>query len=324
MTRRILVPLDDSELSEEVVSWADELAGTMDADVELVRVLERDAASEAVLGEVALTERLSASSTTASPPSTSSMQLAASEQEARLALSRVRSRFQRVRNIDLTVLHGDPASAVVRRAEEIDASVIAMATHGRTGLARTVLGSVAGEVLRRSSIPVLLVRRGLTMPAHSPERVLVPLDTSEVGAAALQAAQPLAQELRWRIILFHALDLPAPILQVQGAAIPLGLPPRDAPGEVVAYLEGLADDLKRDGIDVEIRLGAGPAAEATVLAAEETGAGMIAMSTHGRSGIARWVLGSVAEGVIARTHVPVLVLRPPRLPREPVAEGSDG
>ena len=324
MARRILVPLDGSELSEEVVPWADELGGTMDADVELVCVLERDAASEAVLGEVALTERLSPSATTASPPNTSSIQLAASEQEARLRLSGVRTRFQRVRNIELTVLHGDPASAVVRRVEEVDASVIAMATHGRTGLARTVLGSVGGEVLRRSSIPVLLVRHGLTMPAHSPERVLVPLDTSEVGAAALQAAQPLAQELRWRIILFHALDLPAPILQVQGAAIPLGLPPRDAPDEVLAYLEGLADDLERKGIDVEIRLGAGPAAEATALAAEETGAGMIAMSTHGRSGIARWVLGSVAEGVIARAHVPVLVLRPPRLPDEPVAEDTDG
>jgi nucleotide-binding universal stress UspA family protein len=322
MSRRILVPLDGSQLSEEVIPWVDQLAPAMDADVELVRVLERDGASDAVLGEVAFSRRLSASSTMADPPSVSSMQAEAREQEARLALTHVRSRFQRAQNIDLTVLDGDPAQVIVGQVGEVDASLIAMATHGRTGLARTVLGSVAGMVVRHSPVPVLVVRRGLTMPAHKPERVLVPLDTSDLGAAALEAVRPLAQELRWRIILFHALGLPAPMLPVQGAAIPLGLPPSHAPDEVMAYLEGLADNLTADGIDVDIRLGAGHAMEATVLAAEETGAGMIAMSTHGRSGVARWLLGSVAEGVIGRAHVPVLVLRPPRLSM-PAKENND-
>ena len=188
MSRRILVPLDGSRVSEEVVPWVDELAAAMDADVELVRILERDGASDAVLGEVAFSKRLSANSTTADPPSVSSMQAEASEEEARLALARTRSRFQRARSIDLTTLEGDPAQAIVRRVGEVDASLIAMATHGRTGIARTVLGSVAGRVVGHSPVPVLIVRRGLTMPAHRPERVLVPLDASDFGAAALQAA----------------------------------------------------------------------------------------------------------------------------------------
>ncbi len=88
MSRRILVPLDGSRVSEEVVPWVDELAAAMDADVELVRILERDGASDAVLGEVAFSKRLSANSTTADPPSVSSMQAEASEEEARLALAR--------------------------------------------------------------------------------------------------------------------------------------------------------------------------------------------------------------------------------------------
>ena len=79
------------------------------------------------------------------------------------------------------------------------------------------------------------------------KRVLVPLDTSDLGAAPLEAVRPLAQELRWRIILFHALDLPAQTLPVQGAAIPLGRPPSHATDEVIAYLEGLADNLTADG-----------------------------------------------------------------------------
>jgi nucleotide-binding universal stress UspA family protein len=322
MPRRILVPLDGSPLSEEVVPWVDELAAALDAEVELIRVLERDSASDAVAGEVAFNERLSAGSTT-TPPSVSSMQAEASEKDARLELARVRSRFQQTPSIDLNVLEGDPAQAIVQRVGAVDASLIAMATHGRTGIARTVLGSVAGRVVGHSPVPVLIVRSGLTMPAHRPERVLAALDTSDFGAAALQAVQPIAQELRWRIILFHALDLPAPTLPVQGAAIPLGLPPSHAPDAVMTYLEALANNVKADGLEVEIRLGAGHAADATVRGAEETGAGIIVMSTHGRSGVARWLLGSVAEDVIARAHIPVLVLRPPRLSHDSAEEGRN-
>jgi nucleotide-binding universal stress UspA family protein len=227
----------------------------------------------------------------------------------------VRSRFQRARDVDLVVLQGDPAQTIVHRADQDDALLIAMATHGRTGPARTALGSVAGDVIRRSTVPVLVVRHGLTMLAHRPERVLVALDTSNLGEAAVRAVQPLTQRMALSIVLFHALELPSPTLPVQGAAIPLGLPPSHAPDEVTAYLDGLAETLRSEGRRVEARLALGSPVESIVLAAEQTGAGLIAMSTHGRTGLPHWLLGSVAEGVIARAPVPVLVLRPREIGR---------
>lgn len=152
------------------------------------------------------------------------------------------------------------------------------------------------------------------MPAHAPHRVLAPLDMSDLGEAALWAITPLARELGWQIILFHATELPPQTFPVQGAAIPLGLPPTHTPDEAMAYLETVAAKLKSENLDVEVRLGSGNTAEALAFGAEQSGAGIIAMSTHGRSGVGRWLLGSVTEAVIGRATVPILVVRPPQLP----------
>ncbi len=321
MARRILVPLDGSDLSERVIPWADELAAAMHAEVELVRVLERDITSDALLGEVGFGEPFSGS-TAADPAGVGAAEEQRPQKEARLALAHARTLFQRVQTVQDRVLEGDPAEAIVARVGEVDADLIAMATHGRTGVARTVLGSVAGAVVHKSPVPVLVVRDGLTSPARVPQRALVPLDMSDLGEAGLRAIEPLARELRLQLILFHALELPPPTLPVQGAAIPLGLPPSHTPDEVLAYLEGLAARLKSNAVDAVVQIGAGAAAEETARAAEEHGTDMIAMSTHGRTGLARWVLGSVTEGVIARANVPVLVVHPPQMPPAAAAESA--
>ncbi len=320
MAYRILVPLDGSSVAEQVIPWADDLAAALDANVDLVRVVERDLSSEALASEVRFNQRLRSGATTESEaPDVSVLRAEALEQEARLALSRSRSKFQRARRVDLSVLGGFAPEAIVSHAHRTDATLVAMASHGRTGLARTLLGSVAAGVVRDSGVPVLVVRRDLSMPPHLPDRVLIPLDMSDLAEAALRAVMPLARELGWKLVLFSAAELPAQTLPIQGAAVPLGLPPAHTPVELMDYLEQLASDLNGEGIDAEVEVGTGEPADAIVQAADRSQTGFIAMSTHGRNGIGRWLLGSVAEAVIHRANVPVLVVRPVQMPPSPSA-----
>ena len=321
MTHRILVPLDSSDSATRVIPWVDEIATAMQAHVELVYVLERDLDSESVLGEVVFSERFAGQSETDDQPGgVYTSEWEAREQHAGLHLTSARSLFQRTTSISLSVIAGSPAQTIVAHAASSGADLIAMATHGRTGVARAILGSVAGAVVRDSRVPVVVVRNTLTKPARAPHAILVPLDLSKLGEAGLWAILPLAHELNWQIVLFHALELPPQTLPIQGAAIPLGLPPAHLPDEVQAYLEDVAGSLSREGLDVAIRLGRGTAANAVSEAADETGAGIIAMSTHGRSGVSRWLLGSVAEAVVAQASLPVILVRPMELPSSPIED----
>jgi nucleotide-binding universal stress UspA family protein len=314
MAYRILVPLDGSDLADEVIPWVDELAPPLQADVELIRVLDLDVTSEAALGEVAFNERLATGAASqAGPIAADALESDPREPDARADLTRARNRLKRAQTVELSVIDGSPAEAIVARAAGSGATLIAMASHGRTGVARTVLGSVAGDVLRQSPVPVLVIRRGLQTLPRAPRTVLVPLDMSDLAEAALLAIEPLARELQWQIVLVHALELPPPTLPVQGAAIPLGLPPSHSAEEAATYLDEMAARLKDAGLSATTRLGSGNAADALAAEATESGADLIAMSTHGRSGLGRWVLGSVTEAAINRAAVPVLVVGPHQL-----------
>lgn len=320
MPHRILVPLDGSDLADVVLPWVDALSAALQAEVELLHVMQRDLAAEALQSEIGLSNRLAGGSPTDEGlASMSAIQSEAEEQEARLALATARGKLQRDRDVELTVLPGLVPETIVAHAYRSGATLIAMASRARTGLVRTVLGSVTGAVIHDSPVPVLVVRYDLGRPAHAPQRILVPLDMSDLAEAALRASAPLARELHGQIVLFHAVGLPPQTFPLQGAAIPLGLPPAHAPAEVMGYLERVGNEMKAEGSEVGVRLGSGSPAEAIALGAEQSGAGLIAMSTHGRSGVGRWLLGSVAESVIGRASVPVLVVRPPQLPLSPAA-----
>jgi len=309
MAPRIVVPLDGSDHAEQVIPWVDQLAAMMQAEVELVGVVEHDAMDDAVEAEVEFNDRL----TTGLPPTMPAGFDPRSETGAagRFGFGGARMLFQRTSNLHETVLEGEPAEAIVGHAQETGAALIAMASHGRTGLARTVLGSVTGSVIGHSHVPVFVVRVGLQRPAELSRRVLAPLDMSDLGEAGLLAITPLAKAFGWHVILFHALDIPPATVAVQGAVVPLGRAPQHEPDEANAYLDAAAARLTAEGVDVEVQLGAGDADDSIAAAAVDNGVGLIAMSTHGRSGVRRWVLGSVAEALVAKASVPVLVVRAP-------------
>ncbi len=144
------------------------------------------------------------------------------------------------------------------------------------------------------------------------KKILVPLDGSEFAEAALLHVRALAECTGAEIILLrvvtqpiHAYIAPDPLLYKSIQT--------DSVAECVAYLQRVASDLEVEGFHVTVETGTGPVAETILEFAQEVHADLIAMSTHGRSGLARWFIGSIADKVVRATTLPLLLARPPTL-----------
>jgi nucleotide-binding universal stress UspA family protein len=278
MNRRIiLVPLDGSRLSETALPVAEALARGYDAEVRLLRALEAEdpIAAEADAQKVA----------------EGYLQAKALDLEAG-GLQRVAWR----------VWFGEAAQAIANAVTTEGAVLIAMASHGRGGLKRLLLGSVTESVIRKGPAPVLVVRgRPGWLPARA-GRVLVPLDGSRLAAAVLPVVEGLAASLDLRIWLLQAVD-PA---SEPGAEEALSA----RCGQAEAHLARIADDLESRGRRVSWIVRVGSAIDVIRTGAREMEAGLIAMTTHGRTGLARFVLGSVAEAVLRAANTPVLLWKP--------------
>lgn len=190
------------------------------------------------------------------------------------------------------VLDGDDAaSAIVADAGDDPADLVCMATHSRRALGEFILGSVSESVVRSSRVPVLLVGPHAE-PADQPvARVIVALDGSYSGELALEAARPIAARLAADLILVEVVDEPMPSLDVDEAA----------------YLHRVAASV---GGDVEYDTLHGPdPAEAIVRSASDAGS-LIVVGTGARTGLRRFVKGSVALDVVRKATCPVLVVPP--------------
>ena len=226
-----------------------------------------------------------------------------------------RQRFK----VEMRVGLGGVASSITDFAEAEKMDLIAMSTHGRSGLRRSVLGSVADRVLRQAHQPVLLVRpTGDTPVEEKPcglKALIVPLDGSRAAEGALPYAQEMAKTLKLEVVLIQAIS---PETTVQFT--PMGPDTLAIPTDILqridlvasGYLAGVGKDLKREGIPVRWDVLHGTAARRIVEFAKETPGSMVVMTTHGRSGLRRWVLGSVADEVVRGSGEPVLVVRPGR------------
>lgn len=208
---------------------------------------------------------------------------------------------------------GMPADAILQEAAETGSDLIVMGTHGRTGLQRLITGSVAEEVLRRAQSPVLAVRQAIEVgTANSDEVVIHPTDFSECSKAALQTARELARDRGSRLMLVHVVP-PEPMVY-ESFYIPSDLQ------SIRESLMAMAGDL--EGTDlrhaVAIRLLQGSVAgEIVRLASEEPGRTFIVLGTHGRSGLNRALMGSVAEAVMRMAKGPVLTVKTPMAQSSP-------
>lgn len=209
-----------------------------------------------------------------------------------------RTRVQRARR---------PAEGILAAAAEVGATVIALSSHGRTGLNRLVLGSVAEEVVRASPLPVLLVRAAA--PSRGPllARALVGHDGSERASRGLEALALLARGRAASATVAGILDV-API--EPGAADPLmeALVARQR-GALLEELTRAAARARGLGLEASPLVREGRPATALLELAEELAASLLVVATRGRSRLVRWILGSVAEELLHTSSAPLLVVR---------------
>jgi nucleotide-binding universal stress UspA family protein len=295
MYQRILVPLDDSATAAQALPLAKAVAAGTHSTVVLFRALEPVRA--ALLRQPAMAQ--------------ADEQMATLRQRALAALEPIRCEFVEAGiPAECAVRFGRPAAAILEYAAHEPIDLIAMATHGRTGLERMRHGSVTDAVLRNGQVPLLVSRASLTPRTTMPRitRILVPLDGSTLAESALPHAQRLAKAFGATVIVFAIWDTFGYVLTIY---------PRD---EIEAemhekhavakqYLIAKADALQASGVSARWQLQSGLIVESIVEAAERQAVSLIVMSTHGRRGFNRWVEGSVADEVVQATEIPILLIR---------------
>jgi len=207
-------------------------------------------------------------------------------------------------DVDYQTREGEAAVEILRMAKELGSDLIVMGTHGRTGLSWLLAGSVAIAVLRGTHCPILALRT-LEKPRQAKEiRVILhPTDFSVDSEAALRVARELARAHGARLIILHV----AVLQIITDGTTAAEVDPR-------FYTDALEDLRKRvDGPDlkypVETMLGRGYDAENITQTAEAVGCDLVVMGTHGRTGLSRLLMGSVAENVLPRANCPVLVVK---------------
>ena len=214
--------------------------------------------------------------------------------------------------VDTALLEGEVPSALAQYAKEIRADAVVLSTHSRTGPKRAWMGSVAEGMIRSGSFPILVVHADEAADIGEPldiQRILVALDGSELSETILAPAAELAQACEARLTLLHVLST--------GQTEPGGMIPTNpdqwthALEEGESYLEGLAGRLRRRRIPVDTVVMAHPEPGRAIReVAEEDRADLIAMASHGYTGIRRVLFGSVAEDVLRHCRVPMLIRRP--------------
>jgi nucleotide-binding universal stress UspA family protein len=209
-------------------------------------------------------------------------------------------------NVPWTVQTPDaqPVEAILNAAADDDVQFIVMTTHGRSGFHRWRLGSVADRIVHTSTHPVVLVRPHEDVQVGTSfDRILVPLDGSEMSARAIPHAVMLARAGNATIVLLRAVagTVPALALPLDGYYLEAD---ESAEAQAVQELQSVAETL--EGVEVEILATCGRP-EAVIGEAAEN-ADLIVMASHGRGGLARLALGSVTDSVIRHAGRPVMIV----------------
>jgi nucleotide-binding universal stress UspA family protein len=316
MLRHILVPLDGSRFGEQAIPLAVEIARTSRATVELVHVHDVFAVSS-TLGVAAAG---APASTPLVMPAAEVVRAARSASEAYVRTIERQFGVGAPVSLSATLLEGNAAAALARHANAA-ADLVIMTTHGRGGLARFWLGSVADGVVREATVPILLLKPSDSANGIAVGRggrlkaVLVPLDGSPLAERVLEPVIDVvgadAADVNLTLMLVQQ-PIAAIALSSLAAAIPTDAPP-GADGEpTMDYLESVAERVRSRGLRVHTRavVHTSPA-RAIIEQANESGADVVAMATHGRGGIRRLLIGSTTDKVLRGSDTPLLLYRPP-------------
>lgn len=286
MWKRILVPLDGSNLAELALAYAEELAMVFGSEVVLLYVSGPKEEQYRHMHQLYMEE----------------------------VAKRVGGHVRKPARVTTVVLSGEPAEEIINYAEKNNVSVIIMASHGRSGVTAWVMGSVASNVLRTTEVPVLLIK---VPPRKTPrkrllERVLLPLDGSKRGEVAVPYVKRFIERLGSEVILFGVVAAGQHVRTVGGLDYIL-YPEAElelVKAEAREYLDRVYRRLKgrKGALRVELKVGDDIAGE-IIRFADKAKASLIAISAHGHSGIEKWVFGSVASKIVQASRIPVLVVR---------------
>lgn len=286
--RRILWPTDFSKGADRAFSHAAALASWHDAELHVLHVVEdRGTAApdaEFPIPESTLSGLLSADGDPPQHVDLEGLPLVQEERE-----------------------HASPAEAIVEYTEEHEIDLVVAGTRGRRGLQRMLIGSVAEEVLRTAPCPVLTVRgEHDDTPGWAVRNILVPIDFSDASLDALRHAKELALTYGAQITLLHA---------VEEVVYPsaYGVEPANLPGpQVIDRVEDNLAELARTEIGYEhvvVQASVGYAPSVILDYAESNEVDLVVIATHGRTGLERMLLGSVAERVVRRAPAPVFAVK---------------
>jgi nucleotide-binding universal stress UspA family protein len=302
MYTRILIPVDGSTVAEQVLPYARFFAATLKVPVELFRVIDIGALAIQMAGErTHYLDRVI-------------------EGEARGSaayLDRIGRTFPGT-TVAASVEKGRAEEVIIEKAGRDKGTLIAMATHGRSGLGRWMLGSVAEKVLRATANSLLLVRAAEGVNANREvklKNIVVLLDTSELAETIVPTAIELAKRLDLPVILTHVYSPPLSAYTAYYEAQDDYKPDYEnlaaqLKDETRSYIAAKVQELKGKGFDkVSPLFLEGSAADEIIALARGEPESLFVMCTHGRTGIKRWVLGSVTEKVMRHSDAPLLVMR---------------
>ena len=310
MMKKLLIPLDRSPLSEQAVGRAAAIARATQAAIDLVLVHEPFGNAFDIGRNGDATD------------------LAEEHQYLESIAAELRSGASLP--VTCTVLKGGASEMICERAKAIDADLIVMTSHARTGIGRLWLGSVADAVVRNANMPVLMLRpaeRPMDQDAahHLFKHILVPLDGSSLAAEALGPATEIARASEADLTLLRVLA-PVPLMSAYDITVPLAHAPfvpdepatRELASEVVSELDEVARRL-HDEQHLPVR-SALVVSERTAASIIDYARGhdidLIAMCTHGR-GATRLLVGSVADALLRGSGIQMLLHRPAHVTVEP-------
>jgi nucleotide-binding universal stress UspA family protein len=297
MYARMLIPLDGSKAAEQVLPYARFLAKGLTFPVELLEVVDPEPLallSNSEQGryiDTILAERM---------------------QSSKIYLEAIARSFEGT-HVKCFVEKGKAEEVVIEKAATDKSTLIVMATHGRSGFQRWHLGSVADKILHGSTNHMLLVRandQGKAGGEAVLKTVIVPLDGSPLAEKILPYIEDLARKMKLEVVLMRAYALPPSVTTGEDYGFYLGDILDQLEAEARDYLATKVKEIKGKGIgNVSSVVHIGYGAEEIITLARKTTDSFIAMGTHGRSGIKRWVLGSVTERVVRHSGDPVLIIR---------------
>jgi nucleotide-binding universal stress UspA family protein len=295
MFEKILIPLDGSELAEAAIPYATNMAEQLEAEICLLHVCPPEHQSYVHMHQIYMNSILTGMRLKMKETWLSSKEL----------------------KIQAEVIVGDPIKVIFDYVKLKGIDLISLTTHGNSGFKPWSMGNVADKIVRGSGIPTLLIRvkekKDLELRKAIVQKILVPLDNSDASKACLPYAVELAKKLKAGLTIFSmAQTAYAQNLNSAGSGIGINWDAVDKASEQAAdeYLVTIEEDLKTSGVQIDHRSILGIDAAYEILEMEKKGMfDMVIMSTRGRSSIARWAFGSVAEKVLREGNLPILLIK---------------